>query len=53
LQTSFPTEWPRLCCIGGYDINRFDASMQKENKKEQLKMINNIDLLSGGYTSVL
>ncbi|MGL4335880.1 MAG: alpha/beta fold hydrolase [Turicibacter sp.] len=39
----FANEYPEsvasLCCIGGYDINNFDASIQKENSKAQIKMM--------------
>lgn len=28
-----------LCCIGGYDINNFDITMQKENSGGQMKMM--------------
>lgn len=35
----FPDMVSSLCCIGGYDINNFDISLQKGNVKEQLKMM--------------
>lgn len=35
----FPDRVASLCCIGGYDINRFDPAMQKENSGEQMKMM--------------
>jgi pimeloyl-ACP methyl ester carboxylesterase len=35
----FPDRVASLCCIGGYDINNFDPSMQKENSGEQMKMM--------------
>lgn len=34
-----PSKVASLCCIGGYDINNFDSSLQKENSKEQMKMM--------------
>jgi pimeloyl-ACP methyl ester carboxylesterase len=34
-----PDKVASLCCIGAYDINNFDPSMQKENRSEQMKMI--------------
>lgn len=35
----YPENVASLCCIGGYDINNFDASMQKENSGAQMKMM--------------
>ncbi|MGL4107489.1 alpha/beta fold hydrolase [Clostridium sp. LP20] len=35
----YPSKVASLCCIGGYDINNFDSSLQKENSKEQIKMM--------------
>ncbi|WP_346938438.1 alpha/beta hydrolase [uncultured Clostridium sp.] len=35
----YPSKVASLCCIGGYDINNFDTSLQKENSKEQMKMM--------------
>lgn len=35
----FPDRVASLCCIGGYDINRFPASIQKENGGAQLRMM--------------
>lgn len=35
----FPDRIASLCCIGGYDVNNFDPSMQKENSGEQMKMM--------------
>jgi pimeloyl-ACP methyl ester carboxylesterase len=35
----FPDKVASLCCIGGYDINNFDPSSQKENSGEQIKMM--------------
>ena len=35
----YPNRVESLCCIGGYDINNFDSSIQKENSKEQMKMV--------------
>jgi len=35
----FPEKVASLCCVGAYDINNFDASIQKENSKEQMLMM--------------
>ena len=35
----YPDKVASLCCIGGYDINNFDSSIQKENSREQMKMM--------------
>ncbi len=35
----YPDKVSSLACIGGYDINNFDSSLQKGNSKEQIKMI--------------
>ena len=35
----YPNRIASLCCIGGYDINRFDAALQKENGGAQMKMM--------------
>lgn len=35
----FPNRVDSLCCIGSYDINNFDRSIQKENSGQQMKMI--------------
>ncbi len=35
----FPNRVASLCCIGGYDINNFDAALQKENSGQQIKMM--------------
>ena len=35
----YPNSVASLSCIGGYDINNFDTSMQKENSGEQIKMM--------------
>lgn len=35
----FPHRVASLCCIGGYDINSFEPSMQKENTGKQMKMM--------------
>lgn len=35
----FPDRVASLYCIGGYDINNFDPSMQKENNGKQMKMM--------------
>ncbi len=43
LVQDFANKYPRmvasLSCIGGYDINNFDKSLQKGNTKEQMKMM--------------
>ena len=35
----YPNLVASLTCIGGYDINNFDKSLQKGNSKEQMKMM--------------
>jgi 3-oxoadipate enol-lactonase len=35
----FPERVASLCCVGGYDINNFDAAMQKENNGLQIIMM--------------
>lgn len=35
----YPQKLASLCCIGGYDINHFDAALQRGNNKEQMKMM--------------
>ncbi len=35
----FPERVASLSCFGGYDINNFDPSMQKENSGQQMKMM--------------
>lgn len=35
----YPQHLSALCCIGGYDINHFDVSLQHGNSKEQMKMM--------------
>ncbi|MCG7344810.1 alpha/beta hydrolase [Sporosarcina sp. ACRSL] len=35
----YPNKVASLCCIGGYDINNFDSSIQKENRRKQMKMM--------------
>jgi pimeloyl-ACP methyl ester carboxylesterase len=35
----FPDRVASLCCIGGYDINNFDKSIQKENSGDQIKIM--------------
>jgi len=35
----YPNMVSSLTCIGGYDINHFDKSLQKGNFKQQMKMI--------------
>lgn len=35
----YPSKVAALCCIGGYDINNFNSSLQKENNKKQIKMM--------------
>lgn len=35
----YPNKVASLCSIGGYDINNFDTSMQKENTAAQIKMM--------------
>jgi pimeloyl-ACP methyl ester carboxylesterase len=35
----YPEKVASLCCIGTYDINNFDPSIQKENSKKQILMM--------------
>jgi len=35
----YPEQVASLTCIGGYDINHFDESLQKDNSKQQMKMM--------------
>lgn len=35
----YPEKVASLCCIGAYDINNFDPSMQKENSGKQVGMM--------------
>ncbi len=35
----FPEAVQSLACFGGYDINRFDAKLQKENRAAQMRMM--------------
>lgn len=35
----YPNKVASLCSIGGYDINNFDSSLEKENRSEQIKMM--------------
>jgi pimeloyl-ACP methyl ester carboxylesterase len=35
----FPDRIASLCCVGGYDINNFDPSIQRENSSAQIKML--------------
>lgn len=35
----FPEKVASLTCIGGYDISNFDKNLQKDNSKQQRKMI--------------
>ena len=35
----YPEKVASLCCIGGYDINNFDPSIQKENSGKQVGMM--------------
>lgn len=35
----YPQEVQSLACFGGYDINHFDAAMQKENGSSQMRMM--------------
>ncbi len=35
----FPESVQSLACFGGYDINRFDAKLQKENRAAQMRMM--------------
>lgn len=35
----YPERLASLCCIGGYDINHFDAALQRKNGREQARMM--------------
>ncbi len=35
----YPDKVSSLTCIGGYDINNFDENLQKDNSKQQMKMM--------------
>jgi pimeloyl-ACP methyl ester carboxylesterase len=35
----YPEKVASLCCVGAYDINNFDPSMQKENSGKQMLMM--------------
>ena len=35
----FPDRVASLCCVGGYDVNNFDTTLQKENRGQQVKMM--------------
>ena len=35
----YPSKVSSLTCIGGYDNNNFDKSLQKSNTKQQIKMV--------------
>lgn len=35
----YPEKIASLTCIGSYDINNFDPALQKENGREQMKMV--------------
>lgn len=35
----YPEKVASLCCIGAYDINNFDPSIQKENRGKQIGMM--------------
>ncbi len=35
----YPSKVSSLTCIGGYDINHFDVTLQKDNSKQQIKMM--------------